>query len=58
MAEVSVPTAVTVDKHANLTDPVWQNAEEAPDVVQFMRPADGDGTSGEWTHVSCRRFRD
>ena len=58
MAEVSVPAAVTVSRHANLTDPVWENAEQAPDVVQFMRPADTEGSSGGWTHVSCRRFRD
>jgi long-chain acyl-CoA synthetase len=57
--EFSVPPAVTVGDAANLTDPVWDNAEEAPDSVQFVRRAPGtSGTDGEWTDVTCRQFRD
>ncbi|MFC6020519.1 AMP-dependent synthetase/ligase [Plantactinospora solaniradicis] len=59
MREFSVPPAVTVGDAANLTDPVWDNAEEAPDSVQFVRRAPGtSGTDGEWTDVTCRQFRD
>ena len=39
MREFSVPPIVTVGDAANLTDPVWDNAEVAPDAVQFARPA-------------------
>jgi len=52
--EFSVPPIVTVGDSANLTDPVWENAEVAPDVVQFIR-AGADGAS---TDVTCRQFRD
>ena len=55
MREFSVPPIVTVGDAANLTDPVWENAEVAPDAVQFVRRAD-DG--GAWTDVTCRQFRD
>ncbi|KKK07626.1 long-chain fatty acid--CoA ligase [Micromonospora sp. HK10] len=55
MREFSVPPIVTVGDAANLTDPVWENAEVAPDAVQFARRA-GDG--GAWTDVTCRQFRD
>ncbi|MEV0426820.1 AMP-dependent synthetase/ligase [Micromonospora sp. NPDC050495] len=55
MREFSVPPIVTVGDAANLTDPVWDNAEVAPDAVQFARRA-GDG--GAWTDVTCRQFRD
>lgn len=60
MPEVSVPAAVTVPESANLTDPVWENAEQAPDAVQFLRRAPDGGAADQdgWTHVSCRRFRD
>ncbi|SDZ29334.1 long-chain acyl-CoA synthetase [Micromonospora pattaloongensis] len=59
MPEVSVPAAVTIDDSANLTNPVWANAEQSPDTVQFLRRLGGDvdGSRG-WTHVTCRRFRD
>ncbi|MBM0232070.1 AMP-binding protein [Micromonospora sp. STR1_7] len=57
MREFSVPPIVTVGDAANLTDPVWDNAEVAPDTVQFARrdPAT-DGTT--YTDVTCRQFRD
>ncbi|MET8307606.1 AMP-dependent synthetase/ligase [Micromonospora sp. NPDC005173] len=59
MREFSVPPIVTVGDAANLTDPVWKNAEVAPDAVQFARAtpaADGTGTS--WSDVTCLQFRD
>ncbi|MGS2619338.1 AMP-dependent synthetase/ligase [Micromonospora sp. LZ34] len=57
MREFSVPPIVTVGDAANLTDPVWDNAEEAPDAVQFVRrdPATGGAA---WVDVTCRQFRD
>lgn len=67
MREFSVPAAVTIGEAANLTDPVWDNAETAPDTVQFLRRTPrtagaGDGTGGEtgtgWTSVTCAQFRD
>ncbi|MGW5559287.1 AMP-dependent synthetase/ligase [Micromonospora sp. NPDC003944] len=59
MREFSVPPIVTVGDAANLTDPVWDNAEVAPDTVQFARPtASGDGTVTAWTDVTCLQFRD
>ncbi|MEU7843581.1 long-chain fatty acid--CoA ligase [Micromonospora sp. NPDC049114] len=59
MREFSVPPIVTVGDAANLTDPVWDNAEAAPDTVQFARAtrsADGSGTT--WAEVTCLAFRD
>ncbi|SIN10719.1 AMP-dependent synthetase/ligase [Micromonospora cremea] len=59
MREFSVPPIVTVGDAANLTDPVWDNAEAAPNAVQFARrtrAADGTGTA--WAEVTCRQFRD
>ncbi|MEH1168391.1 AMP-binding protein [Micromonospora sp. CPCC 205539] len=59
MREFSVPPIVTVGDAANLTDPVWDNAEIAPDAVQFARrtpTADSTGTT--WAEVTCRQFRD
>ncbi|MFV2083182.1 AMP-dependent synthetase/ligase [Micromonospora sp. LOL_021] len=53
MREFSVPPVVTVGDAANLTDPVWDNAETAPDAVQFTRP----GPHG-LQEVTCREFRD
>ncbi|MFV2009051.1 MULTISPECIES: AMP-dependent synthetase/ligase [unclassified Micromonospora] len=53
MREFSVPPVVTVGDAANLTDPVWDNAETAPDAVQFTRPGP-DGLQ----EVTCREFRD
>ncbi|MET8233715.1 AMP-dependent synthetase/ligase [Micromonospora sp. NPDC005298] len=57
MREFSVPPIVTVGDAANLTDPVWDNAEVAPDTVQFARrnPAAGGTT---WVEVTCLQFRD
>ncbi|MDQ7905828.1 AMP-dependent synthetase/ligase [Phytohabitans sp. ZYX-F-186] len=53
MREFAVPPVVTIDAAANLTDPVWDNAEAAPDTVQFSRR-----TSGGWVDVTCAQFRD
>ena len=53
MREFSVPPAVTVGDAANLTDPVWDNAEIAPQTVQFARR----GAAG-WEDVTCAEFRD
>ncbi|MDG4827158.1 long-chain fatty acid--CoA ligase [Asanoa sp. WMMD1127] len=53
MREFSVPPVVTVGDAANLTDPVWDNAAEAPDAVQFRRRRDG-----AWVDVTCGQFRD
>ncbi|HEX5541491.1 MAG TPA: long-chain fatty acid--CoA ligase [Micromonospora sp.] len=53
MREFSVPPVVTVADDANLVNPVWDNAETAPDTVQFRRRAD----SG-WTDITCAQFRD
>ena len=53
MREFSVPPLVTIGDAANLTDPVWENAEQHPTTVQFARRAD----SG-WEHVTCAQFRD
>lgn len=62
MREFSVPPVVTIGDAANLTDPVWDNAEETPDSVQFLRratePGGTDGSDGGWTEVTCRQFRD
>ncbi|SCG41300.1 long-chain acyl-CoA synthetase [Micromonospora echinaurantiaca] len=55
MREFSVPPIVTVGDAANLTDPVWDNAEVAPDAVQFVRP---ERAGGGWVDVTCRQFRD
>lgn len=57
MREFSVPPIVTVGDAANLTDPVWENAEVAPDTVQFARRTrTADGTT--WAEVTCLQFRD
>ncbi|HKE66863.1 MAG TPA: long-chain fatty acid--CoA ligase [Micromonosporaceae bacterium] len=53
MREFSVPPVVTVADTANLTDPVWDNALAAPDVVQFSRATDAG-----WQDVTCADFRD
>ncbi|MET8122208.1 long-chain fatty acid--CoA ligase [Micromonospora sp. NPDC005291] len=59
MREFSVPPIVTVGDAANLTDPVWDNAEVAPDAVQFARPTPGtEGTATTWAEVTCLQFRD
>jgi long-chain acyl-CoA synthetase len=57
--EFSVPPVVTIGDAANLTDPVWDNAESAPDAVQFVRRrTTGDGADGGTSEVTCRQFRD
>ncbi|MFD2763262.1 AMP-dependent synthetase/ligase [Micromonospora eburnea] len=56
MREFSVPPIVTVGDSANLTHPVWENAEVAPDTVQFVRR--GCGAEHAQTEVTCRQFRD
>ncbi|MEU8050919.1 AMP-dependent synthetase/ligase [Micromonospora haikouensis] len=56
MREFSVPPIVTVGDSANLTDPVWDNAETAPEAVQFARPAAAPASG--WVEVTCRQFRD
>ncbi|WP_320067126.1 AMP-dependent synthetase/ligase [Micromonospora sp. RTGN7] len=59
MREFSVPPIVTVGDSANLTQPVWDNAEAAPDAVQFVRPARSAGQAGTGREdVTCRQFRD
>ena len=54
MREFSVPRAVTVPDDANLTDPLWFNAEHHPDSVLFAKP----GEDGSWTDVTSTEFRD
>ncbi|MEV4759148.1 AMP-dependent synthetase/ligase [Micromonospora sp. NPDC049559] len=54
MREFSVPPVVTVGDNATLTDPVWDNAETAPETVQFVRR----GPDGGLVDVTCRQFRD
>ncbi|GAA2700517.1 AMP-dependent synthetase/ligase [Micromonospora olivasterospora] len=59
MREFSVPPIVTVGNAANLTDPVWDNADAAPDAVQFVRPGRSVGQPDRaWVDVTCRQFRD
>ena len=52
MREFSVPPVATVGADANLTDPVWRNADEDPDLVQFSRLQ-----GGAWTEVTAAQFR-
>ncbi|HEX6499269.1 MAG TPA: AMP-dependent synthetase/ligase [Micromonosporaceae bacterium] len=53
MREFSVPPVVRIADSANLTDPVWDNADQAPDHVQFSRRVDAG-----WQDVTCAQFRD
>lgn len=53
MIEFSVPAIADVADSATLTDPVWRNAEVAPDAAQFARQA-----GGRWQDVTCAEFRD
>ncbi len=53
MREFSVPSVVTVGDVTNLTDPVWDNAEDHPETPQF-----GRRTPTGWADVTCRQFRD
>ncbi|HEY1485381.1 MAG TPA: AMP-dependent synthetase/ligase [Micromonosporaceae bacterium] len=52
MREFSVPPVATIADGDNLTDPVWTNAEIAPDDAQFARPVDGG-----WQDISCAEFK-
>jgi long-chain acyl-CoA synthetase len=64
--EFSAPPAVTTADSTNLTDMVWDNAENYPNAVQFVRrmPIDsspgGEGadTTSRWMNVTSRQFRD
>jgi long-chain acyl-CoA synthetase len=51
--EFSVPPVATIGDATNLTDPVWDNARDAPAAVQFARR----GPAG-WQDVTCAEFRD
>ncbi|MDQ1636411.1 MAG: long-chain acyl-CoA synthetase, partial [Frankiaceae bacterium] len=53
MREFSVPAKVTVAKEANLTDAVFDNASQHPDVVAFRRKVDGN-----WKPVTTAQFAD
>ena len=53
MQEFSVPSVATIAATTNLTDPVWDNAAAAPEVVQFSRRVDD-----QWRDVTCGEFRD
>jgi long-chain acyl-CoA synthetase len=53
MREFSVPPVVSISEAANLTDPVWDNAERYPNTVQFVREV-----AGERAEVTCAQFRD
>jgi long-chain acyl-CoA synthetase len=50
--EFSVPSLVTIGDAANLTDLVWDGADEAPDTVQFS-----PRTAAGWQEVTCAQFR-
>ncbi len=54
MREFSVPPIVTVSDTANLTDPVWDNAESP----RTPSSSPGATPSGGWAEVTCRQFRD
>ena len=54
MREFSVPPVVTIGEAANLSDPVYANAQQAPDTVQFVVRAEGAGSR----EVTCAAFRD
>ncbi|MFI1193871.1 AMP-dependent synthetase/ligase [Micromonospora sp. NPDC020750] len=59
MREFSVPPIVTVGDSANLTQPVWDNAEAAPEAVQFVRPVPSASEAGAGREdVTCQQFRD
>ncbi|TWV56339.1 long-chain fatty acid--CoA ligase [Streptomyces misionensis] len=53
VSELSVPAVAAVADSAVLTDPVWDNAADAPDAIQFARRVDG-----RWQDVTCAQFRD
>ncbi|WP_027340872.1 AMP-dependent synthetase/ligase [Hamadaea tsunoensis] len=49
MREMAVPPVVTIDDRDDLTGPVWANAAEHPDAVQFLL---------DDREVTCAGFRD
>src|SRR5512142_1045614 len=49
----SVPPVATIADTATLVDPVWDNAEQAPDAAAVARYVDG-----RWQEMSCTQFRD
>jgi long-chain acyl-CoA synthetase len=51
--EFSVPPLAVISDTANLTDPVWDNAEKYPRTPQFARKV-----GGRWRDVGCAEFRD
>jgi len=51
--EFSVPPIATITDRTHLSDPVWANAEAAPERVQFARPE-----AGGWADVTCAAFKD
>jgi long-chain acyl-CoA synthetase len=53
--EFTVPAVVSVSDATNLTDPVWDNAEQHPDSVQFVRRG---APGAPLEEVTCARFRD
>ncbi len=53
MREFSVPPVAVISETANLTDPVWENAEKYPHTPQFAR-----NVGGRWRDVDCAQFRD
>ncbi len=55
MQEFSVPPVAVIGAAANLTDLVWDNADQAPQAVQFARR---DTPDGDWRDVTCAQFRD
>ncbi len=52
MREFAVTAVATIADATNLTEPVWVNAEVAPDAPQFARFIDGT-----WQDVSCAEFK-
>jgi long-chain acyl-CoA synthetase len=52
--EFSVPPVAVISDATNLTDPVWDNAAEHPETVQFARRT----PQGGWQDVTCVQFRD
>ncbi|WP_212825946.1 long-chain fatty acid--CoA ligase [Catellatospora sp. TT07R-123] len=51
MRQFSQAPVVTIGDTARLTDPVWANAAEVPQLVQFSRR-----TAGGWDDVTCAQF--
>ena len=53
MRQFSTPPVATVSDTANLTDPVWDNADRFPDSPQFAVKE-----NGRWRDITCAQFRD